>query len=120
MIGLQLAPVVLSLIVLAAHFFRSGNLLVVAVVFVLTGLLAVPRPWAARVVQAALLVGAAEWVRTLCLIVMWRVHEGEPVMRLILILGTVALLTALSALLFRTARMQQRYALGKVRDLQQT
>ncbi len=113
MIVLQLVPVFLSLVVLGAHFLRSGNLLMVALVFGLMALLFVARPWAARIVQAALLIGAAEWIRTLYLIVMWRLHAGEPVVRLMLILASVALLTALSALVFRSARLRRRYALGE-------
>ena len=113
MIGLQLAPVVLSLIVLAAHFLRTGNILMVAVVLVLLGLLGVRRPWAARALQAALLIGAAEWVRTLAVLAAWRVQAGQPVRRMVLILGAVALATALSALTFRTARLRRRYGLAQ-------
>jgi len=113
MIGLQLAPVVLSLIVLAAHFMRAGNLLMVVVTIVLLGLLGVRRRWAARVVQVALLLGAAEWLRTLAGLVTGRAQAGQPVLRLILILGVVALLTALSALVFGSTRLRSWYIPGR-------
>jgi len=58
MTALQLTPVVLSLLVLGAHFLRPGNFIMVAVVAIVVGLLAVPRRWAARTVQAALLLAA--------------------------------------------------------------
>ncbi len=109
MIGLQLLPVVLSLIVLCAHFLRAGNLVMVAVVLVIMGLLGVQRRWAATTVQTALLLGTAEWVRTLVERVAERVAASQPVLRLSLILGGVALLTALSALVFRTARLKRWY-----------
>ena len=109
MIGLQLLPVALSLIVLGAHFLRSGNVVMVGMVVVLLGLLCVRRPWAARTVQLALVLGAVEWVRTLARLVAWRVQQGQPVLRLTLILGIVALCTGLSALVFRTARLRSWY-----------
>lgn len=115
MIGLQLLPVVLSLIVLAAHFLRSGSFVMVAIVFLVLGLLFVRRPWAARTVQVALLLGAVEWVRTLVRLAAWRAQEGQPALRLVLILGGVALLTGLSALVFRAVRLRSWYEPGRAR-----
>jgi len=109
LILLHLLPVALSLIVLAAHFMRAGNTLMVVVVLMVLGLLGVRRRWAARVIQLTLLLGAAEWVRTLARLVTWRAQAGQPVSRLLLILGSVALLTALSALVFRSPRVRNRY-----------
>ena len=109
MIGLQLLPVVLSLLVLGAHFLRAGNIAMVAAVLVVLGLLGVRRRWAARGVQAALLLGALEWVRTLVDLVALRTQAGQPVLRLVLILGGVALVTGLSALVFRAAGLRSRY-----------
>lgn len=109
MIALQLLPVVLSLLVLAAHFLRAGNLILVILCLALLGLLAVPRAWAARTVQAALLLGAVEWIWTLSRLASARAEAGEPALRMSLILGTVALVTGLSALLFHTARLRRRF-----------
>jgi hypothetical protein len=47
-IGLQLLPAVLSLMVLRAHFLRAGNVALIALVCVALGLLGVRRPAAAR------------------------------------------------------------------------
>ena len=112
LIGLQLFPVVLSLIVLGAHFLRAGNLVMVAVVLVIMGLLCVRRRWTVYTVQAALLLGAVEWALTLVAQVAARMEAGQPVLRLALILGGVALVTALSALVFRTARLKRWYERG--------
>jgi len=112
MTGALLLPVILSLVVLAAHFLRSGNVVMVGGVLAVVVLLAVRRRWAARSVQVALLLGAAEWVRTLAQLVQSRSNAGEPVLRLSLILGGVALFTALSALVFRAPRLKGRYQSG--------
>ena len=111
MTALQLLPVVLSLIVLGAHFLRAGSPILVLIVLVLA-LLGVRRTWAARVVQVTLVLGAIEWCRTLSSLVVERAHTGQPVGRLIAILGSVALVTLLSALLFRTRTLRRVYNLG--------
>jgi hypothetical protein len=104
-----LVPVILSLLVLGAHFLRGGNLFLVLVAVGLVACLAARRPWVPRLAQAALLLGAIEWVRTLALFAAERMRGGEPYLRLVIILGAVALVTALSALVFETARLKQRY-----------
>jgi hypothetical protein len=103
-------PIVLSLIVLAAHFLRSGGLLVALGVLGLLALLAIRRPWVARVLQVVLIVGAFEWVRTLVTLAMWRNEQGEPFLRMAVILGVVAAVTLASALLFETPRLRRFYA----------
>jgi len=108
-IAVQLLPVVLSLLVLAAHFLRAGNLLMVVLLLGMLALLAVPRAWAALTVQVALILGAVEWVVTLFRLAGERARAGEPALRMAIILGVVALVTAASALLFRTARLRKRF-----------
>ncbi len=110
---LRLAPPVLALLVLAAHFLRAGEYIVVALLVALIALLAVPRWWAARLVQLVLVLGTIEWIMTLAELAFERMVQGEPAARLIAILGTVAVLTAASALVFRTAPLRRYYGLGR-------
>lgn len=106
---LFLLPASLSLVVLAAHFLRTGNLLLVLLILALIPLLALRRRWVRRAVQVVLVLGALEWLRTLLVLVHFRMMSGEPFGRMVVILGTVALFTALSALLFQTGRLRRRY-----------
>lgn len=108
---LSLVPVILSSLLLAAHFFRAGNLAGVALCFVGLGLLFVRRPWAARAVQIGLVIAAAEWVRALVVFSAARRAMGEPWLRLVAILGGVALFTLASALVFLGAALRRRYGL---------
>jgi hypothetical protein len=108
-VALLLLPVVVSLLVLAAHFLRSGNIALVGLVLVFMALLAVRRRWAARLVQVALLLGALEWVRTMAQLIGWRSQAGQPVLRMGVILGAVTLVTLSSALVFRSARLRRWY-----------
>jgi hypothetical protein len=112
MTGILLLPPIVGLLVLGAHFLRRGALIGVVAALVGVLLLAVPRAWAARLVQVALVLGAAEWVRTLVGIARWRTAHGEPTTRLVLILGGVAVFTLASAAVFLAPRLRARYGLG--------
>jgi hypothetical protein len=109
---LLLAPA-LSLTVLAAHFYRAGTWWLVIGCVALVVLLALPRAWVVRMVQLGLLAGAAEWVWTVLTLVQQRIALGQPWIRLAVILGAVALLTAASALVFRNAHLRTRYQLDR-------
>jgi hypothetical protein len=98
---LRALPVVLAALVLAAHFFRSRNLTLVALSLALPFLLLVRERWSARAVQAGLVLGALEWVRTLAFFAGQRMEVGRPWGRLAVILGAVAVLTGLTALAVR-------------------
>ena len=107
-----LAAPALSLLLLAAHFYRAGWLPLAVICLVLIGLLAVRRAWAARAAQVALIVGAIEWLRTLALLVSERTALGQPYLRLAAIVLAVALLTAASTLVFRNYALRVRFGLG--------
>lgn len=100
----------LALAVLAAHFYRDASWPGVAACAALFVLLAVPRAWAVRVLQAGLVLGALEWLRTLVVLVQVRLALGQPWLRLALVLGAVAALTAVSALVLqpRSTRLRRR------------
>ena len=105
-----LVPAVLSLLVIAAHFLRAGQLLLVALALAAIGLVFVRRAWSARVLQVALALGALEWVRTIAVLVNERRAEGRPFARMAVILGVVALVAAASALSFAGRRLKDRFA----------
>jgi hypothetical protein len=108
---LLLTLVVLSLILLAAHFLRAGIIALSVVVLCLPFLLLIRRPWVAKTIQVALLLGTLEWLRTLLQLAGERIQMGQPVLRLVVILATVAVVTLLSAFTFRTATLKKMYGL---------
>ena len=105
-----LVPTVLSLLVIAAHFLRAGQLLLVALALGSVGLVFVRRVWAARVLQVALALGALEWLRTLAALVAERRADGRPFVRMAAILGAVSLVAVLSASSFAGRRLKERFA----------
>lgn len=106
---LSLVPAVISFLLLAAHFLRGWNMLLVGICLVLPLLLFVKRRWAARLLQAALIVGALEWAATTFNLTMMRISQGADWERMAIILGAVTLWTGLSAALFQTKRLARRY-----------
>jgi hypothetical protein len=109
----RLLPPAVALLLLAAHFARAENWLLTAACVVLVAVLAAARPWAARLVQTALMLGTIEWLRTLAALVATRMALGQPVVRLSLILGAVAAITLASALVFRLPALRLRYRLPR-------
>ena len=108
---LAYTPIVLSYLLLGAHFLRYQNWLGVAAALVLIGLLLVRRPWVARLAQLALVLSAAEWVWTTLQLVDLRAAHGQPYTRMAIILSVVALWTLLSALLFQLPALKRVYRL---------
>jgi len=108
---IKLLPAVLGILLLGAHFFRAGHTVLVFTSAALLLLLLVPRSWAARTVQTALVLGGLEWTRTLIVLTKMRHDMGAPWIRLSFILGGVAAFTICSALVFRFKSLRERYNL---------
>ena len=104
-------PVVLSLVVLGAHFMRYGDTIFVVGALVLIALLFVRQPWVARLMQVVLVLGALEWLHTLYGLVQMRAALGEPYSRMLIILASVAAITACSALVFQSKTLKRVYGL---------
>jgi len=107
---LRLLPVILSLLLLAAHFYRAGIELLAGICLVLPALLFFRERWVPWVIQVALFFGALEWLYSLYRFASLRIALEQPWTRLAIILGSVALFTALSALVFRCRAVKQRYS----------
>ena len=108
----QLAAPVLAFALLAAHFYRGEHFVLAAVSLAAALCVVVRRPWAARAIQVMLVLGALEWLRTGFELAQMRISHGEPFLRLALILGAVALFTAIAALLPQTRALRAHFRLG--------
>ena len=106
---LRLLPVIISFLLLAAHFLRAGQMVVVVFLFALLLTLLVRKFWVPWVIQVVLLLGAVEWVATLYSVAQFRIASGLPWARMAIILGSVALFTTLSSLVFRSKALKERY-----------
>jgi glucose dehydrogenase len=108
--GLLLLPG-LALLLLAAHLMHAGWLPLAGLALLLIGLLFVRRPWAARTVQAVLAIATIEWVLTAYGLAQLRLGHGQPYLRLVLILGSVALFTAVAVAAFQHPALRTRFGL---------
>jgi hypothetical protein len=107
---LSLLPAVLALAVLAAHFYRAGLGFLLPVCVGLVLLMAVRLAWVPRVVTAALVLAALEWLRTLVVLADARLEAGQSWLRLVAVLGLVLLLTLAAAWPLRSAAVRRWYA----------
>lgn len=108
---LRLFPVIFSMLLLGAHFYRAGYLLFAGIALLSLGLLCIRRPLVVWLMQGLLVAGAVEWFSTVVRLVIFRQAQGLPWLRLAVILGLVALCSLLSALVFRTSGLKARYNL---------
>jgi len=107
----RLVAPALALLLLGASFFRAGNEIMVVMVAVLLVLLAVPRPWAARIIQVALALGTLRWVWMAWAMANVRIAADVPYLRMVLILGAVAVLTLSATAVFQSRRLRRYYRL---------
>jgi ABC-type Na+ efflux pump permease subunit len=107
--ALRLLPVILSFLLLGAHFYKGGQVALTAFCGAVLLLLFLRRAWVPLVFQVLLGLAAIEWLRTLYLLAAMRIAWNEPWTRLALILLAVALFTALSGLVFRNAALRAHY-----------
>ncbi len=64
-------------------------------------------------IQTILVLGAIEWLLTLSELMSRRMQMGQPYMRMVAILGSVAFLTAVSGLVFRSESLRNRYRVNR-------
>lgn len=107
---LRLLPVLLSALLIAAHFFRAGNIGLAVVSTSAPLMLLMNRRWVIYVISGMLLLGALVWIEATFTFIHIRQALGMPWARLGAILGSVTVLTALSALVFRKKKIVDLYA----------
>jgi hypothetical protein len=106
---LYLIPVSLSLWLLGAHFFRAGQLVPALLSLLFFFALFIRHPWTNLIVRLALIAGTIEWIRTSMVLVIARQSLGLPWERLVLILGSVILLTVYSIFALKSETLQKHY-----------
>lgn len=106
---LKLIPALLSLLILAAHFYRAEIFWLAVFMILVIFLIFVKANWVPPVMQIILILGTLEWVRTAFVLIYQRQELGQPWLRMTIILAAVALLTFISFLIFRSKTIIARY-----------
>lgn len=113
MFPLALTLSTLSLLVLAAHYLRYGNLVLCLLALAVAGLLLfVRRRWVLVGAQVLLVLAAIKWVFVTNDLVSARVAAGGEAGRLAAILWTVVAVNVLAALSLGTRAVTARYPGG--------
>jgi len=105
--------VVISALLLAAHFLRAAYLPLIVFCLAFPLLLLIRRRWAVRVVQAILLLGALEWSLTAVAVMIERREAGSDWLRGAAILGAVAVFNAAAAFILQSRPFRERYRPGR-------
>lgn len=108
-----LIPIVLSCLLLAAHFLHGGSLSLMALSLIVPLVLFIRHRYAVRTVQAVLTIAFLEWLRTVVVLTEQRMDTGTAWKRMAIILGAVAIWSLGSALLLETPPMRRRYRRNK-------
>jgi hypothetical protein len=106
---LRILPLILSFLLLGAHFFRGGNIILTAVCILLPLLLLFKKRWILLLLRGLIYCGALVWVHTAVVLVQQRILLGIPWMRMILILLGVTVLTLYAGFLLSSDTIKQRY-----------
>lgn len=105
----RLIPLVLSWLILAAHFLRRDQLIAVLFCLAIPALMFLRRRWALQIVQWSTALSALLWVQTTVLLVQQRMMLDAPWVRMVAILGAVIALTLWAAWLLRAPVVRDRY-----------
>ncbi len=101
---------IFSSVLLAAHFSRADLKWIPLLCLLFPLVLLIKKHWVLRIFQIYLIVGAMVWIQRTLVLRTMRIEAGEPWLRLVLILGAVALFTLLSAFIMEKKRFKERYA----------
>ena len=96
----KIIPVVMAMLLLAAHFLREGKGALALVCLFIPFLLLINKRWALALVQVVMFLGAMVWLQTTIALVQQRWAMDEPWLRMLVILAGVTGFT-----LFATYRL---------------
>lgn len=101
--------VILCFVLLAAHFFRYGWVLLAVTSLVFPFFLLIRKPWVAIIIQLALLLGAIEWGRTLMITVQYRMDYDMPWIRMAVIIGAIVLINIYTAVVMQSSSLKKMF-----------
>jgi len=110
-------PIILSALLTGAHFMRDGEYGLMTVALTIPFLLFKKKLWALRIVQLSLLAATAVWFGSLIEFITIRQAMSMPYTRLTVIIGSVLLFHALTALLLESKYFIERYPDSKGKTL---
>ncbi len=108
----KLSLPVIACLLMTAHFSRVSNDVLAATCLLLPFILLSKREWVMRVFQLLLVFGGMIWIERAVFLLRLRQQNQMPWIRLVVILGVVALFTILSALVFKNKKIRGIFSRG--------
>jgi peptidoglycan biosynthesis protein MviN/MurJ (putative lipid II flippase) len=109
MIIFRLLPVILSFLLVAAHFSRADQTIPAIVALIFPLLLLIRKRIIIRLFQVVLILAGAEWIRAMLGYIEVRKTLGDDYIRLAVILSVVAIYTAASGLFLQNKKILDIY-----------
>lgn len=106
---LRIILTVFAWLLLAAHYSRADNTLFMILSLMIPLLFFIRRRWALTGLQLLTYAGALVWIQTIIQYAGQRASAGEPWLRLAIILGSVAVFTAISGILLNSKKIKKAY-----------
>jgi len=105
----RIIPYVIMTLLLAAHFSRAGNSILMVISLLLPFLFFVKQKWVLPTLEIAAYLAAAAWLWSAYQYIQVRIATGDDWMRLLIIMGSVALFTAWTGFFLRSEKMKAAY-----------
>jgi len=109
MIVFRLLPVIFSFLLMAAHFSRANQTVLVVISILIPSLFLVKRRIVLRAIQVLLIAAGAEWIRSMLVYIDVRKAAGDDWTRLAVIMTAVAFYTAASGLFLQARKVLDKY-----------
>ena len=106
---LRIVLLIISYLLLSAHFFREGETILTAVYLFLPLLFFIKKRWSLIFLQLFSYGGFIIWLQTIFVLTSARIQLGEPWLRMVIILGVVAIFTLLAGLLLNSNKIKSKY-----------
>lgn len=100
--SIRLTLLILSFLILGAHFLRDDNYVIMILCLLAPLLLFIKRQRILIVIQILLYCGVLVWINTIIQLVSERMDLEQPLIRMAIILSVVSLITGVSGLLLNS------------------
>lgn len=100
--------IIFTWLLLAAHFSRADNTLLMILSLMAPLLLLIKRGWSLRILQGFTFAGAIVWIYTTWKLAEARISSGDDWIRMAVILTVVALITIAASILIGSGKARKR------------
>jgi len=109
----RIIPYVFMIILLAAHFSRGGNDILAVLTLLIPFLFFIKQKWVITSLEVIAYLSALVWLFGAYQYIQLRIASGDDWMRLLIIMGCVALYTAWTGFFLRSDKIKKVYGMNE-------